>query len=282
MYREEWIQQNILLILDRQPCHGYELRRRLQPVTGDLEITTLYRWLHIMEHEGLIDSRQEKGPNGPPRRVYRLGDRGEKALREILRDSLAVVLHFYSAYRDYALSKEGKTGDLPRGLPPPGPTLVGIASPLAGNEQEFLHTHIKRAAEQLLCLLGECGKWEQAASGFSRMEGEPWDVACRGNMFGEFWILGVPPREKLPRTVMEALRILRPGGIFRMDVPFVFSEEPTTPNLEAFIRVTASHLFPELGIFEEDEIQSVFRNHFQRTGVIEISLGYMQFWGIKQ
>jgi DNA-binding PadR family transcriptional regulator len=282
MYREERIQQNILLILDRQPCHGYELRRRLQPVAGDLEITTLYRWLHTMEHEGLIDSRQEKGPNGPLRRVYRLGDRGEKALREILRDSLAVVLHFYSAYRDYALSREGETEDLPRGLPPPGPTLVGIASLLAGNEREFLNTHLRRAAEQPLCLLGECWKWEQAASGLPRLDGEPWDVACGGNMFGEFWILGVPPREKLPRTVMEALRILRPGGIFRMDVPFVFSGEPNTQNLDAFIRVTASHLFPELGVFEGYEIQSVFEPHFQRTGVIEISPGYMQFWGIKQ
>ena len=78
-----------------------------------------------------------------------------------------------------------------------------------------------------------------------------------------------------------AQRILRPGGIFRMNVPFVFFDEPTAPTLDTFIRVTASYLFPELGIFEGEEIQSVFSVHFAQSGIIDIFPGYAQFWGIK-
>jgi len=84
----------ILLVLDLHSCHGYKLRRLLSPIIGDVELTTLYRWLHAMEAEGLVDSEVQVGPHGPSRRVYRIGMRGENRLRRILRDAIGVVLHF--------------------------------------------------------------------------------------------------------------------------------------------------------------------------------------------
>ncbi len=67
-----------------------------------------------------------------------------------------------------------------------------------------------------------------------------------------------------------------------MIAPFVFFGEPEEPNLEAFIRVTASQLFPELHVVEGEEAQTVFKQHYSRSGVIQFFPGYMEFWAVKQ
>ncbi len=252
------VQNQILLILDQQACHGYEIRRRLAPRVGDIEITTLYRWLHEMEKKGLVASHQQPGPHGPNRRVYQLGERGERALRHLLRDSLDVVLHFYDEYRRSLLEQQFNLSELPRGQPPPGPTLAGILTPYYGYERQFFEFQLWRMNGEPLYVLGDVKLVGHRKDQIKHVEGDPWDVASQGNRFGEVWILGVPPREKLPRTVVEVKRILKPGGFFRMNVPFAFFDEPQTPTLDAFIRVTASHLFPELGIFEGSELQHIF------------------------
>lgn len=59
-----------------------------------------------------------------------------------------------------------------------------------------------------------------------------------------------------------------------------FFDEPQAPTLEAFVRVTASHLFLELGVFEGGELQQIFEQQFPRSGVIDIISGNVQFWGL--
>ncbi len=279
MPSQELVRNQILLILDQQGCHGYELRRRLVPLVGDVEITTLYRWLHQMEKEGLITSRQTSGPHGPNRREYQLGERSERALRRLLRDSLGVLLHFYDEYRRSLLNQIDPI-DLPRGPKPPGPTLAGILAPYYGHERSFFNFQLFRLEGSPLYVLGDFDAMGARKGMMIPVQGTPWDVASKGNRFGEIWLLGVPPRDKLPRTVVEAKRILVPGGIFRLNVPFVFFDEPKAPTLEAFIQVTASHLFPELGFFEGNELIQIFKQHFLRSGVIEIVAGYVQMWGL--
>ena len=95
----EWIRNQILLVLDNGPCHGYDILRSLDNHVENLRLTTLYRWLHAMESEGLIESTVQPGPHGTDRRVYRLGVRGELRLREMRKDSIGVIMHFYDAYR---------------------------------------------------------------------------------------------------------------------------------------------------------------------------------------
>ncbi|MFW9984035.1 MAG: helix-turn-helix transcriptional regulator [Candidatus Odinarchaeota archaeon] len=270
----------ILLILDQHTCHGYEIRRRLTPLVGDVEITTLYRWLHQMEKEGLIASTKEPGPHGPARRVYRLGERGERALRQVLRDSLGVLLHFFDDYRRSILEQQVELNQLPRGEPPPGPTLAGILAPHYSQERSFFDFQLWRMDGKPLYVLGDVETTGVRKGQVISVKGEPWDVVSKSDRFGEVWFLGVPPREKLPRTAVEAKRILKPGGIFRLNVPFAFFDEPQAPTLEAFIRITASHLFPELGVFEGRELQQIFEQHFPRSGVIDIIAGNVQIWGL--
>ncbi|MFB0522392.1 MAG: hypothetical protein ACETV1_01355 [Candidatus Bathyarchaeia archaeon] len=115
-----------------------------------------------------------------------------------------------------------------------------------------------------------------------RVEGTPWDVASRSNRFAEVWLLGVPPWEKLPRTAVEIKRVLRPDGVVRMIAPFLFFGEPEEPSLEAFIRVAASQLFPELHVVEGEEVQTVLEQHFSRTGVVQFFPEYVEFSAVNR
>ncbi|MBP9037826.1 MAG: helix-turn-helix transcriptional regulator, partial [Candidatus Cloacimonas sp.] len=68
------------------PAHGYDLLARLEDfgIRG-IDASIIYRILREMEDEGLIDSMwEEKGSQGPPRRVYSLTALGDESLRVYL------------------------------------------------------------------------------------------------------------------------------------------------------------------------------------------------------
>ena len=281
MPSREWVMDQILLVLDRHPCHGYELKRLLSPVIGDVELTTLYRWLHTMEAEGLVDSNVHAGLHGPSRRVYQIGERGEKRLRRILRDAIGVVLHFYDAYRHFTFREMFKSTALEEVELTQGSVLVGVISHLLAREVELIKFLAHRAGTDPLYIIGDPGVWSELKMRFEGIDGTPWDIACRSGRFSEVWLLGVPPRTRIPQTVVEMKRVLQSGGIGRIHAPFVFFDEPTEPTLEAFIRITASHLFPELNVADGQEIRTVFERYFDRSGIVQFFHGYVEFWGIK-
>lgn len=71
----------LLAALEAGPRHGYAVREALRTSTGgtvDLPTGTIYPALHRLERAGLIAG--EWTPDGRRRRVYRLTDRGRRAL----------------------------------------------------------------------------------------------------------------------------------------------------------------------------------------------------------
>ena len=75
----------LLAILDRspEPLYGYEIAKR---IGGALEAGTpvkqgtLYPVLRSMEENGLLSSRVEPSVSGPPRKYYKITDRGRAVL----------------------------------------------------------------------------------------------------------------------------------------------------------------------------------------------------------
>jgi DNA-binding PadR family transcriptional regulator len=72
----------LLLIMHQGPAHGYELMERLKEFgLGDIDPSLIYRALHSLEGERLVDSSwDEKDSQGPPRRVYHLTPNGQEML----------------------------------------------------------------------------------------------------------------------------------------------------------------------------------------------------------
>ncbi len=280
MASRDRVRNLIMLMLDRKPTHGYEIRRQLLSISGDIEVTKLYRWLREMEKEGLVESAMKKGPHGPERKEYCLGSRGENYLRDVLKDSMRVVLHFYDAFRHYSFIKS--MGDFTTYRPEviQGRILVALVAPMMADQFDTLKMITERAGKNSIDIIGDPNILAELDKKFKPVDGTAWDVPSRKNHYQEYWILGMPSRERLPRTLVEGKRILVEGGRVMMHVPFAFFDEPSEPTLESFLRLTAAHMFPELGVVEGQEVCDLFEKMFKDFGIIKFHPGHVQFWGV--
>jgi PadR family transcriptional regulator, regulatory protein PadR len=92
-----------LLLLNRRPIHGYELRRQLEAHGLWAEPGAIYRLLRKLEHDGSTVSRWAKSLAGPRRRLYELTSQGQADLDRLVttvtaeRDRLGAFLHAYDS-----------------------------------------------------------------------------------------------------------------------------------------------------------------------------------------
>jgi PadR family transcriptional regulator, regulatory protein PadR len=76
-----WLTPVALVILRKEPSHGYELMERLEEFGFEqINSVTLYRTLKQMENEGLCKSELETPEGGPARRAYSVTNDGEAYL----------------------------------------------------------------------------------------------------------------------------------------------------------------------------------------------------------
>jgi len=77
----------ILSHLQREPVHGYELKRRVSATTAfALHNNTLYPALRRFEEAGAVTKSAEQQEGKPPRHVYELTDVGRELLHDMLAD----------------------------------------------------------------------------------------------------------------------------------------------------------------------------------------------------
>jgi DNA-binding PadR family transcriptional regulator len=82
-----YIEILILRHLTKRPAHGYELRKRVEAVTGvTLHNNSLYPALRRFEEAGAVAKTIEPQEGRPPRLVYELTDVGNALLHDMLAD----------------------------------------------------------------------------------------------------------------------------------------------------------------------------------------------------
>jgi PadR family transcriptional regulator PadR len=78
----------VLLLLRERPAHGYELLEQLPELTGErVDMGNLYRFLRLLEADGIVSSKWEEELPGPSKRTYTLTDEG-RALLDAWADAL--------------------------------------------------------------------------------------------------------------------------------------------------------------------------------------------------
>ncbi len=100
---ERFLEPALLLLLDEQPAHGYELVDRVaEVVPGERpELGGLYRILRALEEDGLVVSEWDAEEPGPAKRRYELTPAGRELLRawaKALGQTHAVVQAFIRRY----------------------------------------------------------------------------------------------------------------------------------------------------------------------------------------
>lgn len=80
---ERFAEPAVLLLLRERPVHGYELLEQLPEVTGErVDMGNLYRFLRLLESEGIVRSEWDDKAPGPSKRVYELTEEGHALLDE--------------------------------------------------------------------------------------------------------------------------------------------------------------------------------------------------------
>jgi PadR family transcriptional regulator, regulatory protein PadR len=99
---ERFAEPAVLLLLREQPVHGYELLEQLPEVTGErVDMGNLYRFLRLLESDGIVSSEWDDRAAGPSKRIYELTDEGRALLDQwasALRDSQTRLDGFLTRY----------------------------------------------------------------------------------------------------------------------------------------------------------------------------------------
>ncbi len=94
----------ILLLLRGHPAHGYELLEQLPELTGErVDMGNLYRFLRLLEGEGIVRSEWDDDEPGPSKRVYELTDEGRALLddwAQALRGAQERIDSFLTSYKE--------------------------------------------------------------------------------------------------------------------------------------------------------------------------------------
>ncbi len=101
-----FLEPMLLLLLHRRPAHGYTLLERLGEFgLAELNPSVIYRALRDMEERGWVASFwDEEQSQGPPRRVYRLTEAGDRALRlwaQDLEETRELIDRLLGSYRQH-------------------------------------------------------------------------------------------------------------------------------------------------------------------------------------
>jgi PadR family transcriptional regulator, regulatory protein PadR len=101
---ERFAEPAVLLLLRERPVHGYELLEQLPDLTGErVDMGNLYRFLRLLEAEGIVRSEWDDDAAGPSKRVYELTDDGRALL-----DGWATALRDAQARTDAFLTRYGE------------------------------------------------------------------------------------------------------------------------------------------------------------------------------
>ena len=103
----KWMTPIVLVLLEEENSHGYELMQRMEEEFGFAEINpgSVYRTLRQMENEGLCRSEWEVPPaeeGGPPLRMYAIAEAGEaylEAWAKACKDYRKLMGEFARVYR---------------------------------------------------------------------------------------------------------------------------------------------------------------------------------------
>jgi PadR family transcriptional regulator, regulatory protein PadR len=101
---ERFAEPAVLFLLRERPAHGYELLEQLPELTGErVDMGNLYRFLRLLEAEGIVRSEWDDDAPGPSKRIYELTGEGRALLDEWARalgDARGRIDSFLTTYEE--------------------------------------------------------------------------------------------------------------------------------------------------------------------------------------
>jgi DNA-binding PadR family transcriptional regulator len=276
------IQNRILLLIEQGASYGYEIIRQLGNDYGDIRLNTLYRWLYDMEAHNLLESSVRPGPFGPNRRVYNLAPLGKRLIRNLLRESLELVMNYFDDYlRDRPDNILGFLEDLDSSDLNPRILISGFPR-IRRSDIGLFKSLVSRNDKTRIDIIGSTVELGNLDIGFRRLDGDICSIPVRRGRYNEIWFSRTPSLEVLDSASIECKRVLTVGGKLRIIASNLYFNEPLYASMSEFLRMTATHLFPDFGVIEGNSICGILRRAFDNCRVYEVPSGVTIVESVKQ
>ena len=267
-----WIKDQILVLLNQSPKHGYDLLQRLNEIAPNLKLTTLYRWLHDMEKQDFVHSIILPGPYGPNRRVYRIGSAGDKRLNVLIGNSVQMILEFYNTFKN-SLSDNGKKKNFGKGNVATNGRVLFTAFPRVKKEDlGTLFFLSMRCINATLEILGKSENVDEFGINHKKIKGSIFDLSKRKGLFSEIWLMWKSELENLPRAIKGCKKSLSSKGILYVIVPSKPEKEKHELSIREYIQGSLA-LEPKLDKIHKSKVGSIIKSQFSSCGSLDLLPG---------
>ena len=268
-----------IILLETTHLHGYEILKDIQDEFGEIRLSTFYRWLRELETSGMIIGTTTLGQRGPIRKIYSLTQSGRNYLLELVRDSIKIILNFYERYKLFSATQFD--GLLTKYEFPSlsGRVLFAGMSRIHGLDIGTFRYISKRVDDKTIEVVGDAARVSNIGAKHKSIGGTLVEIPVRDGTYCEIWVSGTPKKRAMPDIIRECARALKPEGVLRLIVPFMFSKSSEELGIGNFIQFASLNLFPEFDLIEQEDLIVLLHRYFSEVDMIQA--GFMIFLGRK-
>jgi hypothetical protein len=226
-----------------------------------------------MEAHNLLESSVRPGPFGPNRRVYSLAPQGKRLIRNLLRESLELVMNYFDDYlREKSDNILGSLEDLDSSDLNPRILISGFPR-IRRSDIGLFKNLASRSDKTRIDIIGSTVELGNFDIGFRRLDGDICSIPVRRGRYNEIWLSRTPSLEVLDSALIECKRVLTAGGKLRIITSNLYFNEPLYASMSEFLRMTATHLFPDFGVIEGNSICGILKRAFDNCRIYEVPSG---------
>ncbi|MGD0804613.1 MAG: helix-turn-helix transcriptional regulator [Candidatus Bathyarchaeia archaeon] len=215
----------ILIMFKGNDLHGYEVHKRLESQSVEVEMSRLYRILNEMLKDGLLESLWQKSQIGPKKRVYRLGKNGEKELDNILEDAIETIHIFYSEYLLNLPPEASVFNHIGSYITEKLKNIVNIVyfTPIYSTiiEKSLLSLRSSAPLGNIHLVKPRSVETNLQLDNLSILDGEYWDIPLKEGYADLEVITYLPKSDSIQAAMREWCRVLKKSGTLAILIPTV-------------------------------------------------------------
>ena len=242
------------IVLHRE-LSGYDIYREMLAKGVQIRPNYAYMILTEMRSKGLLSARWVESQRGPRRHLYSLSEKGREEFRQMLRDSLTVMMDAYvqanlkardgadhansikSSFDRYGVPHPGRGDRVVIATPPFDPL---ICLPLGFRVMSEIFP-----SSSIVVVKPPGVRFYDDRPNVTFLDGQRHDMPLKDGFADYLMLEGFPREASVKDTIRECARVLKENGHFILRVPKVMTEEQT-PKFTNFAEFTMKQYYDVL------------------------------------
>jgi PadR family transcriptional regulator PadR len=227
------LKKSILKLFRGKELYGYDINKILADQGIEVDLSRLYAVLNDMRKEGILNDRWEKSSSGPRKKMYKISDKGNEMLNEILLEAIATVHSFYGDYLRSLYPEINVFGEI-----------IGLLSENMKDDENIAYVTTKYfdIHELLLGILHKQNingttylikprnlKIETKLEGINILEGSYTDLPFKDNHIHRLLLIDLPGQETINESTKEWHRVLAKEGRLTIITPSILIDKQIHP-----------------------------------------------------